>query len=210
MSKGLFGRKIGMTQVFTEDGTAVPVTVIEAGPCRVVQRKTTETDGYEALQLGFDLKPKGVNKPLKGHYDKQGVSPAKHLKEIRTTAEDPAKPGDEIRVDIFKAGELVDVTGISKGRGFQGVVKRHGYAGGPASHGSMSHRRGGSVGAGTDPGRTWKGTGMPGHMGAERVTVQNIKVVEVDSERNVMLIQGGVPGPAGGYVLIRQAVKGKG
>ncbi|MBC7326687.1 50S ribosomal protein L3 [bacterium] len=204
--KAILGRKIGMMTYFTETGEALPVTVVQSGPCIVVQKKTLDKDGYEAIQIGFEeAKPKRLNKPLLGHFKKANVTPCKYLKEIRGSFED-LDVGSEIRVDIFSKGELVDVVGISKGKGFAGVIKRWGFSGGPASHGSMSHRRPASAGP-QQPQRIIKGKKMPGHMGAERVTVQNLEIVDVDPEKNLLLIKGGVPGPKGSVVLIRQAKK---
>lgn len=203
--KGILGRKIGMTQIFDEEGNVVPVTVIEAGPCVVVQKRTKEKDGYEAVQIGFgEIKEKHLNKPMAGHFKSANVPPKRFLREIR--GEWDVEVGSEIRVDIFSPKEMVDVTGISKGKGFAGVIKRWGFSGGPASHGSMSHRRPASAGA-QQPQRVIKGKKMPGHMGAERVTVQNLEVVKVDKEKNLLFLKGGVPGPKGSLVIIKQAVK---
>ncbi len=203
--KGILGRKIGMTQIFDEEGNVVPVTVIEAGPCVVVQKRTKEKDGYEAVQIGFgEIKEKHLNKPMAGHFKSANVPPRRSLREIR--GEWDVEIGSEIRVDIFSPKEMVDVTGISKGKGFAGVIKRWGFSGGPASHGSMSHRRPASAGA-QQPQRVIKGKKMPGHMGAEQVTVQNLEVVKVDKEKNLLFLKGGVPGPKGSLVIIKQAVK---
>jgi large subunit ribosomal protein L3 len=204
MIEGLIGRKIGMTQTFDPDGNVIPVTVIKAGPCTIIQKKTVAKDGYEAVQLGF-VEEKGVRKPTKaaaGHFQKAGVPPTRLLREFRFTAPAEVKEGDQVLVDIFQAGEMVHVTGVSKGKGFQGVVTRHHFRGGGATHGSMFHRAPGSIGASSYPSRVMKGTRMGGHMGHDRVTVRNLKVVEADKENNLLLVRGAVPGPRGGYVLI--------
>lgn len=212
MPKAILGRKLGMMQIFDERGSAVPVTVIEAGPCTVVQKKTVEKDGYAALQLGFgDIRERLVNGPLKGHYTRAGAVPQRHLREIRVgEGEDLAKleVGAKLTAAIFASGEHVDVTGLTKGKGFAGVVKRHGFRRGPMAHGSMYHRRVGSLGA-TDPARVFKGRRMPGRLGGARRTIQGLKVVRVDPERNLLLIKGSVPGNPGSLVLIRQTVKHK-
>ncbi|WP_069650741.1 50S ribosomal protein L3 [Caloranaerobacter ferrireducens] len=206
--KAILGRKIGMTQVFTEDGLVIPVTVIEAGPVKVVQKKTVEKDGYNAIQVGFsDIKEKKVNKPLKGHFDKAGVEYKRYLREFRVENADEYEVGQEIKADVFSAGDKVDVTGISKGKGFQGVIKRHNQSRGPESHGSKYHRAVGSLGASSFPSRVFKTKKLPGHMGHERVTVQNLEVVKVDAEKNLILIKGAVPGPKGGLLTIKQSVK---
>jgi large subunit ribosomal protein L3 len=204
MIEGLIGKKIGMTQTFGPEGTVIPVTVIKAGPCTVVQKKTVQSDGYEALQLGF-VEEKGVRKPSKasaGHFQKAGVPPTRLLREFRFTSQSEIKEGDQVFVDIFQAGEKVHVTGTSKGKGFQGVVTRHGFRGGRATHGSMFHRAPGSIGASSYPSRVLKGTRMGGHMGQDRVTARNLVVVESDKDNNLLLVRGAVPGPRGGYVLI--------
>ncbi|WP_027718595.1 50S ribosomal protein L3 [Desulfovirgula thermocuniculi] len=207
MPKGILGRKVGMTQIFTEAGEAVPVTVIEAGPCVVVQKKTPERDGYSAIQLGFGaVSEKRVNKPLKGHFARAGVRPVRFLREIRVDNVEEYQVGQEIRADIFSVGEKVDVTGTSKGHGFAGGIKRHGFQRGPMAHGSKYHRRPGSLGA-KGPARVFKGRKLPGHYGVERVTVQNLEVMRVDPERNLLAVKGSVPGPRGGLLLIREAVK---
>lgn len=206
--KAILGRKIGMTQVFTEDGLVIPVTVIEAGPVKVVQKKTIEKDGYSAIQIGFsDIKEKKVNKPLKGHFDKAGVEYKRYLREFRVDNADEYEVGQEIKADVFSAGDKVDVVGISKGKGFQGVIKRHNQSRGPESHGSKYHRAVGSLGASSYPSRVFKTKKLPGHMGHERVTVQNLEVVKVDAEKNLILIKGAVPGPKGGLLTIKQSVK---
>ena len=209
---GILGIKLGMTQVFAEDGTSVPCTVMQAGPCVVVQRRTKLKDGYDAVQLGLVefVKPQRIDKPMTGHFKKAGVAPLRLLREIRLEeSKDESKAGDRVLVDGFAAGELVDVTGVSKGKGFQGGVKRWHYRGGEASHGSMFHRAPGGIGASSFPSRVWKGQHFPGHMGHERVTVKNLRVVKVDSDENLLLVRGAVPGPRGCYLLIRKAKRGK-
>lgn len=209
MFKGIIGRKIGMTQIFLSDGTVVPVTVIEAGPCVVVQKKTVETDGYNAVQLGFEkvLKAKKVNKPMSGHFKKHNIEPYKILKEFRVKDTSNLEVGQEIRVDIFEEGEIVDVQGKSIGKGFQGVIKRHGFGGGPASHGSDFHRAPGSIGMCEFPGETLKGKKMPGRMGNKTVTTQGLKIAKVLAEKNVLLIKGAVPGHKNGIVFIKSSTK---
>ena len=198
-----------MTQVFTEEGLSIPVTVIQAGPCAIVQKKTMENDGYAALKLGFgDVREKKLNKPDKGVFSKIKVSARKYLKEFRTDDTEKYNIGQEIKAgDMFANGDRVDVSGISKGKGFQGVIKRYGQSRGPETHGSMYHRRVGSMGSGTGPGRVYKGKKEPGHMGAEKITVQNLDVVRVDSERSLLLVRGAVPGPKGGIVVVKGTVK---
>jgi len=208
MFNGMMGRKLGMTQIFSEKGQWMPVTVIEAGPCKVVQLKTIEKDGYAAAQLGFEpIKAKAVTKPVSGHFKKSQVEPSRFLREFRGDLADVSL-GQVINVGIFNKGEEVEVTGISKGKGFQGVIKRHHYSGGPATHGSMFHRAPGSIGASSFPSRVWKGKGMPGHMGSERVTVQGLRVAEVRPEENLIFIRGAVPGPKGAFVMIRKPRRG--
>lgn len=206
MSIGLLGKKIGMTQLFDESGDAIPVTIIKAGPCPVVQRKTIDTDGYEAIQIGYQVerKPKKVTKPLKGHFDKVKVAPQKHLREFRLEPPESLKYaiGQILTVSLFEPGEKVRVTGITKGKGFQGGVKRWGYLGGPETHGSMFHRAPGSIGASSFPSRVFKGHHMPGRMGTATTSVKGLKVVKVIPEQNLMLVNGAVPGPAGGLVTI--------
>ncbi len=210
MLKGLIGRKVGMTQVFDEDGRLVPVTVLEAGPCTVVQTKTPATDGYAAVQLGFEPgKERRTVKPLLGHFKKAGVGPFRVLREFRVDDPEAFRPGQVVTVEIFKPGDLVDVIGTSKGKGFQGVIKRHHFMGGPATHGSMFHREPGSIGASAFPSKVIKGHRHPGHMGDRRVTVQNLRVVEVRPEEHVLLVEGAVPGANGGHVLVQAAVKAK-
>ena len=207
MQKAIIGKKIGMTQIFDAEGKVVPVTVIEAGPCNVIQRKTTETDGYEAVQLGFgEVKEKHVNKALKGHFAKSGVAVKKVLKEFRLD-EITLNVGDEVKADIFAEGECVDVTGISKGKGYAGTVKRWGTHRGPMTHGSGYHRGPGSMGACSSPSRVFKGKKLAGHLGCEKVTVQNLDVVRVDMDRNLILVKGAIPGPKGGIVTIKNTVK---
>ena len=208
MSKGLIGKKIGMTQIFDEKGMVVPVTVIEAGPCVVSQVKTVETDGYNAVQLGFgEIKSNKVNKPMAGHFAKANVEAKKHLREFRADDVQNVKVGDEVKVDTFEQGDKVDVQGISKGKGFQGVIKRHGQHRGPMGHGSMYHRRPGSMGATSTPGRVFKGKKLPGHMGVQKITIQNLEVVKVDMDKNVLLVKGSVPGPKGAILKIKSSVK---
>ena len=210
MAKGILGKKLGMTQIFNADGFLIPVTVIEAGPCTVVQKKTEETDSYNAVQLGFgDKRERLFNQPQKGHFAKAGVKPKRYLKEIRFESdEDFAKlnVGDEVRVDIFSEGEKVDVTGKTKGKGFQGPIKRHGQGRVPMSHGSKYHRGVGSLGS-IDPARVFKGRKLPGRMGGQRRTVQSLEVVKVDADRNLLLVKGAVPGVKGSLVIVRSAVK---
>jgi large subunit ribosomal protein L3 len=209
MKKFMLGKKIGMTQVFDEEGISIPVTVIEAGPCTVVQKKTIETDGYEALKVAYgDVKEKRLNKPLKGQYIKAGVPFRKHLREFKVDNVNEYEIGQEIKVgDMFQAGDRVDVTGISKGKGYQGTTKRFGTSIGRMSHGSKYHRGVGSMGSSATPSRIFKGKKMPGHMGAEKVTVQNLNVVRVDPERNLLLLKGSVPGIKGGFLVIKETVK---
>lgn len=209
MPKGLIGKKLGMTQIFEKE-EAIPVTVIEAGPCLVTQIKTVEKDGYSAVQIGFEeVKETKLNKPLKGHFEKNKLRPCRKLIEIRLDEKEVAnyQVGSELKVDIFKPGEKIDIVGTSKGKGFAGVVKRHGFKGFPASHGSRYHRAGGSIGMAAFPARVIKGMKMPGRHGGTRVTVQNLEVVKVIPEDNLLLLKGAVPGPIGGYVLVKQAVK---
>lgn len=205
--KAIIGKKIGMTQIFDEKGTVIPVTAIQAGPCVVAQVKTTETDGYNSVQLGFgEVKEKHMNKPEKGHFAKVGISNKKHLREFRVDSID-VKVGDEVKVDVFVAGEKIDVQGTTKGKGFQGVIKRHGQSRGPMGHGSMYHRRPGSMGPTSTPGRVFKGKKLPGHMGVQTVTIQNLDVVRVDLDKNVILVKGSVPGAKGSLLKIRATVK---
>ena len=208
MKKGIIGRKIGMTQIFDEKGNVIPVTVIEAGPCVVAQVKTEETDGYNAIQLGYgEIKDKHINKPEAGHFAKAKLANKKHLREFRLDSIEGIKVGDEVKADVFVAGEKVDVQGTSKGKGFQGVIKRHGQSRGPMGHGSMYHRRPGSMGSTSTPGRVFKGKKLPGHMGRVTVTIQNLDVVKVDMDKNVLLIKGSVPGPKGAILKVKSTVK---
>jgi large subunit ribosomal protein L3 len=209
---GIIGKKLGMTQIFLEDGSVVPVTVIEAGPCSVIQKKTKERDGYNALQLGFLPKnSQRVNKPLSGHFKKAGVSSCYHLMEFRVEDIDGYEVGQEVNLNLFKPGDVVDITGLSRGKGFTGVVKRHGFHGSPGSHGTHEYfRHGGSVGSATFPHHTFKGLKMPGHHGNRKVTLQNIKVVDVKEDQNLIFLKGGIPGSPNGWVLIRSATKSKG
>ncbi len=208
MATGILGKKLGMTRIFTQDGQWIDVTLVQAGPCVVIQRKTEKKDGYEAVQVGFDeIKPKRCTKPLKGHFEKAGVPPKRFLKEFRVEVDNPLKPGDEIKLDIFKVGDRVDISGKSKGKGFAGVVKRHGYSGGPGTHGSNFHRRPGSIGQSAYPAEVYKGKGLPGHMGNVRVTVQNLEVVDIVPEKNLIVIRGSIPGSNGGLVEIKHTVK---
>ena len=206
MKKAIIGKKVGMTQIFDESGRVIPV--VEAGPCVVVQKKTVETDGYDAIQVGFgELREKLVNKPRKGHFAKAGVSLRRTLKEFRMEDVANYNVGDEIKVDTFEIGDKVDVSGVSKGKGFQGTIKRWNASRGPMSHGSKFHRAPGSMGAASDPSRTFKNKRMPGHMGAKNTTVLNLEVVKIMPEKNIILIKGGIPGPNKGTVVIRNSVK---
>ncbi|HDP70138.1 MAG TPA: 50S ribosomal protein L3 [Actinobacteria bacterium] len=208
MSKGILGKKIGMTQVFDESGKSIPVTVITAGPCVVTQIKTPNKDGYSAIQIGYgDVKEKRVNKPLKGHFDKAKIDSKKHLVELCVGKDEKFELAQRITVDVFNEGEKTDVVGVSKGKGFAGVVKRWGFRGGPGSHGSHFHRAPGAIGMCATPSRVLKGRKLPGRMGNKRVTAKNIEVVKVDKERNLLLLKGSVPGSNGGLVLIKNAVK---
>ena len=212
MKKAIVGKKIGMTQVFTDDGRLVPVTVVEAGPCKVVQKKTLESDGYSAVQVGFDTLPENrakklVNKPIKGHFAKAGVAPARHLRELKLDNAAQLEVGNEITVTQFEAGEKIDVCGISKGHGFTGTIQRWNQHTGPMAHGSKYHRGVGSMSANSDPSRVFKNKHMPGHYGVERTTIQNLTVVKVDAERDLLLVRGAVPGPNGGLLLVRNSVK---
>lgn len=207
MKQGLIARKRGMTQVYAPDGSVIPVTVLEAGPCTVVQVKTRATDGYEALQLGFAPKRKKVRKPMAGHFKKAGVGATRLLREVRLESVDGYQVGQTLDVDLFKPGELVDVTGVTKGQGFQGGIKRHGWLGGEASHGSMFHRAPGSIGASSDPSRVFPGHRLPGRMGATRVTVPHLEVVRVIAEQHLLVVKGAVPGATGGFLMVRKSVK---
>jgi large subunit ribosomal protein L3 len=208
MLNGLLGKKLGMTRIFTEDGRWIEVTLLEAGPCLVVQRKTQEHEGYDAVQLGFgDANERRLTKPLLGHFKKAGVAIKRALREFRVEKDNGLKPGDEIRVDIFKAGDRVDVSGTSKGKGFAGGIKRHHWSGGPGTHGSNFHRRPGSIGQSASPGHVLKGKTLPGHMGDERVTTQNLEVVNVDPTKNLIAVRGSVPGAPGGLIVVKKSVK---
>lgn len=210
MKKGLIGKKIGMTQIFNEEGKVIPVTVIEAGPCVVSQVKTEETDGYNSIQLGFGaIKESKVNKPERGHFTKANIAPARYLREFRVDSIEDVKVGDELKADIFMAGDKIDIQGTSKGKGFQGVIKRHGQHRGPMGHGSMYHRRPGSMGSTSTPGRVFKGKKLPGHMGAETVTIQNLEVIKVELDKNIILVKGSVPGAKGSILKIKSSVKAK-
>ena len=210
MNKGLIGKKVGMTQIFDETGKVIPVTVIEAGPCVVAQVKTEETDGYTAVQLGYgDIKEKKLNKPAKGHFTKVNVTPKKHLREFRLDSVEGLTVGQELKADVFAVGDKLDIQGTSKGKGFQGVIKRHGQHRGPMGHGSMYHRRPGSMGSTSTPGRVFKGKKLPGHMGVETVTIQNLEVVKVDLDKNVILVKGSVPGNKGAILKLKSSVKSK-
>jgi large subunit ribosomal protein L3 len=210
--EGILGRKLGMTQIYAEDGTAIPVTVIKAGPCLVVQRKSSATDGYEAVQLGLveerPAKAKRVGQARAGHFKKAGVPPVRRIAEFAVGAGEDPKPGDEVKATIFAEKEWVDVVGTSKGKGYQGVVKRHGFAGGRATHGSMFHRAPGSIGASAYPSRVFPGMLAGGRMGGERVTTKNLQVVKVDAEQNLIYVRGAVPGPKNGYLAIKKAKRG--
>ena len=208
MKKAILAIKVGMTQIFNEDGVLVPVTVLQAGPCVVTQVKTVENDGYKAVQVGFvDKREKLVNKPVKGHFDKAGVSYKRYVREFRFENAEEYNVKDEIKADVFAAGDKVDATAISKGKGFQGAIKRHGQHRGPMAHGSKFHRHQGSNGSATTPGRVFKGKGMPGHMGNVQVTVQNLEIVSIDADKNLILVKGSVPGPKKSLVTVKETVK---
>ncbi|MEA4998560.1 MAG: 50S ribosomal protein L3 [Candidatus Limiplasma sp.] len=213
MKKAIVGKKIGMTQVFTDDGRLVPVTVVEAGPCKVVQKKSVESDGYSAVQVGFDTLPENrakklINKPMAGHFKKAGVAPARFVRELRLDNAAELEVGNDLTVEQFQAGDKIDVSGVTRGRGFTGAIYRWNQHTGPMAHGSKYHRGVGSMSANTDPARVFKNKHMPGHYGVERVTVQNLEIVKIDTERNLLLIKGAVPGPNGGLLLVRNSVKG--
>lgn len=209
MTKGILGKKLGMTQIFAENGEVIPVTVVEAEPNVVLQMKTAENDGYEAIQIGFaDKKQSRSNKPATGHAEKANTKPKRYVKEVRGVNMADYEVGQEVKVDIFQEGDIVDVTGTSKGKGFQGAIKRHGQSRGPMTHGSRYHRRPGSMGA-VDPMRVFKGKKLPGRMGGKRVTVQNLEIVKVDAERNLLLIKGNVPGAKKSYVTVEAGIKAK-
>jgi len=207
---GILGKKLGMTQIFSEEGVVHPVTVIQAGPCLVVQRKTEKKEGYDAIQIGLvEERPmRKVSQPMSGHFQKAGVAPMRRLMEFSVEAESEVKAGDQLKVDIFEADEYVDVVGTGKGKGFQGVIKRHGFSGGRATHGSMFHRAPGSIGQASYPARVFPGTRLPGRTGGKRITGKNLKVVKVDPEKNLLYVRGSVPGPNNGYVAVQRAKRG--
>lgn len=206
---GILGRKVGMTQIFVEDGTAIPVTVIKAGPCLVVQRKTAKVDGYEAVQIGLvEERPAKVTKPRAGHFKKAGVAPVRRVEEFDLTPGEEMSAGDEVKVSIFQEKEWVDIVGTSKGKGYQGVMKRHNFSGGQGGHGSMFHRAPGSIGSSAYPSRVLKGMRMAGRMGGDRVTTKNLLIVKVDVDQNLIYVRGAVPGPKTGYLAIRRAKRG--
>lgn len=208
MKKAILATKVGMTQIFNENGVLTPVTVLQAGPCVVTQVKTVDNDGYSAVQVGFiDKREKLVNKPTKGHFDKAGVSCKRYVRELKLDNAQEFSVADEIKADVFEAGEKVDATAISKGKGFQGAIKRHGQSRGPMAHGSKYHRHAGSNGACSSPSKVFKGKKMPGHMGAKRITIQNLEIVKVDTENNLLLVKGAVPGPKKSLVTIKASVK---
>ena len=208
MTKGILATKIGMTQIFNEDGVLTPVTVLQAGPCYVTQVKTIENDGYEAIQVGFgEVREKLVNKPTKGHLAKAGVGNLRFIKEFKFENSGEYEVGQEIKADIFAVGDKIDVTGKSKGKGFQGAIKRHGQSRGPMAHGSKYHRHAGSNGACSDPSKVFKGKKMPGQMGAVKVTVQNLEIVRIDAEDNIILVKGAIPGPKKSTVVLKESVK---
>ena len=208
MKKAILATKVGMTQIFNEDGVLTPVTVLQAGPCVVTQVKTVENDGYSAVQVGYvDKRDKLVNKPMKGMFDKAGVSYKRFVREFKFENAEEYSVKDEIKVDVFEAGDKIDVTAISKGKGFQGAIKRHGQSRGPMAHGSKYHRHAGSNGACSDPSKVFKGKKMPGHMGAKKITIQNLEIVRVDAENNLLLVKGAVPGPKKALVTIKETVK---
>ena len=208
MKKAILTTKVGMTQIFNEDGVLTPVTVLQAGPCVVTQVKTVDNDGYSAVQVGFgDIREKLVNKPMKGHFAKAGVAPKRFVREFKLEDAESYTVGQEIKADVFAAGDKIDATAKSKGKGFQGAIKRHGQHRGPMAHGSKFHRHQGSNGSATTPGRVFKGKGMPGHMGSKQITVQNLEVVKVDVDNNLILVKGAVPGPKKSLVTIKETVK---
>ncbi len=208
--KGILGRKIGMTQIFSDAGEAVPVTVVQAGPCLVVQRKTADRDGYDAVQIGLveERPPRRVSQPMRGHFERAEVAPMRRLAEFPIAASDEMKAGDQIKASIFAVDDYVDVVGRGKGKGFQGVIRRHGFKGGRATHGSMFHRAPGSIGQASDPSRVFPGVRMPGQMGAKRVTAKNLRVVKIDEEKNLLFLKGSVPGPNSAYIAIQAAKRG--
>ena len=205
--EGILGKKLGMTQVYSDEGRVIPVTVVQAGPCLVVQRRTGDRDGYEAVQLGLveDRAPRKVSQPMRGHFEKAKVTPVRRIEEFAVRDDGEWNAGDQVKASIFNENDYVDVVGTSKGKGFQGVMKRHGFGGGRATHGSMFHRAPGSIGQASDPSRVFPGMKMPGRLGGKRVTVKNLKVVKVDEEKNLLYLRGSVPGPRNGYLAIRHA-----
>ena len=208
MKKAILATKVGMTQIFDENGVLIPVTVLQAGPCVVTQVKTVDNDGYKAVQVGFvDKREKLVNRPVKGHFDKAGVSYKRYVRELKLENAEEYSVKDEIKADIFAAGDKIDATAISKGKGFQGAIKRHGQHRGPMAHGSKFHRHQGSNGSATTPGRVFKGKGMPGQMGNKQITIQNLEIVKVDAENNLLLVKGSVPGPKKSLVTVKETVK---
>ena len=208
MKKAILTTKVGMTQIFNEDGVLTPVTVLQAGPCVVTQVKTEENDGYSAVQVGFvDKKEKGINKPQKGHFDKAGVAPKRFVREFRFENAEEYTVGQEIKADIFAAGDKIDATATSKGKGYAGGIKRHGLKSGPSAHGSKYHRHAGSNGMASDSSKVFKGKKMPGQMAAERVTIQNLEIVKVDADQNIILVKGAVPGPKKSLVMLKESVK---
>ena len=210
MKKAILAKKVGMTQIFVENGEMIPVTVVEAGPCVVVQKKTVETDGYDAIKVAYgEVKEKHLTKPQVGEYKKADTELKKHMREFRLDDTSSYNVGDEIKVDIFAEGDKIDISGVSKGKGFQGVIKRHGQHRGPMSHGSMYHRRPGSMGGCSNPGRVYKGKNLPGHMGNVNVTVINLDIVKVDTDRNLLFIKGAVPGNKGGLLYIKDSTRNK-
>lgn len=210
MKKGILAKKVGMTQIFLEDGKMLPVTVLEAGPCTVIQKKTVETDGYNAVKVAFgEIREKLVNKAKKGEFAKANVEVKRYVRELRLDDVSNINVGDEIKADVFAAGDAIDASGITKGHGFAGVIKRHGQHRGPMAHGSMYHRRPGSMGATSDPGRVFKGKKLPGHMGSEKVTIINLDVVKVDTDKNLLFVKGSVPGVKGSLLCLRDSVKNK-
>ncbi len=212
MLNGLIGKKLGMTQLFQQDGTVLIGTILEVGPCHIVQKKTEKTDGYISVQVGYEeSKSQRVSKPLAGHFKKAGVPPLKHTKEFAMKSKDEdVELGDKIDVGIFKEGDIVDITGTSKGKGFSGTIKRHGFSGQPKSHGGMAHRRPGSIGQASYPSRVWKGMKMAGHMGSVKKTAQGIRVIKIDIDNNIMIVKGSVPGPNGGLIKVKFTTKGSG
>ncbi|OOB78039.1 MAG: 50S ribosomal protein L3 [Epulopiscium sp. Nele67-Bin001] len=208
MKKAIMAKKIGMTQIFDEQANLIPVTVLEAGPCTVIQKKTKENDGYEAIQVGFiNAKEKQMIKPKLGHFSKAGVTPKKYLKEFRLDDISGFEVGNEIKADVFAAGDKIDASGITKGKGYTSSIKKYGYSRGPMAHGSKYHRHAGSMGAATNPGRVMKGKGLPSHMGCDNITVQNLEIVRVDIDKNLILIKGSVPGPKGSIITLKDSVK---